>query len=254
MLDALAEHLRARLADVGLTERVGPFLVAIDPHSARPFANYAVPDTGADPSAAEVARLGERFAAHGRDARVEYFPALAPRLAATLAAAGFAPERCSPVMAADAGSLRPAAAPDGVAVCPVDPARDADVADALAAAHVSFAEPGPPDEADRRRLRRSLGRGGGAVLARRDPGGAALGVAQHTAVAVGASEVVGVGVLPAARRRGLGSALSASVSARALAAGARWVWLVPEGPGAEALYRAVGYRVVGEVRHLGRPA
>jgi GNAT superfamily N-acetyltransferase len=254
VLDILLEHLTARLTDLGTTERVGPFLVAVDPSSARPFCNYAVPTPGARPTAAEVGSLLDRFSAHGRDARVEFFPALAPEVEDPLLAAGFEVERRSPVLALDAVALRRAEPPAGVSVRPVDGADDTDVAGAVLAAHLSFDEPGAPEESDLSRLRRSLRRGGGASLARAEPSGDPLGAAQHTPVVAGATEVVGVGVLPAHRRRGIATALSASVSVQALDAGARLVWLLPEGPGAELLYRAVGYRVVGEALHLGRAA
>ena len=65
--------------------------------------------------------------------------------------------------------------------------------------------------------------------------------------AAGEAEIVGIGVLPAQRRRGIGGALLADALGRAAALGAQAVFLevAEDNPAAAALYRRAGFEPVG---------
>lgn len=64
---------------------------------------------------------------------------------------------------------------------------------------------------------------------------------------VGEAEIVSIGVLPAARRGGIGAALLADVLCRAVLLGAKRIFLEvsEENPAAIELYRAAGFEEVG---------
>lgn len=70
----------------------------------------------------------------------------------------------------------------------------------------------------------------------------AVGTAQRAGDVV---EIVGVGTLPAARRRGLGGAVTAELSRDALQRGAKLVFLSAGSPQIARVYERVGFRRVG---------
>jgi hypothetical protein len=63
----IAEHIRATR---GPEHRVGPFAVGLDGHSDDPMRNFAVPDSGACPTAAEVDALVVFFRQHHKIPRL----------------------------------------------------------------------------------------------------------------------------------------------------------------------------------------
>lgn len=65
-------YLRGAAARGRETERIGPFFATFDNASDNPFLNYAIPDDGAQPSAAEVQALAEAYARRGLRPRLEY--------------------------------------------------------------------------------------------------------------------------------------------------------------------------------------
>ncbi|MGW1093662.1 GNAT family N-acetyltransferase, partial [Streptomyces sp. NPDC002596] len=62
----------------------------------------------------------------------------------------------------------------------------------------------------------------------------------------GLTELAGLAVADAFRRRGIGAALSAHPTAAAFARGCRVVWLEPADAAVERIYAGIGYRRVGE--------
>jgi hypothetical protein len=82
-------YLRGAAACGRETERIGPFLATFDSASGNPFLNYAIPDDGAQPSAAEVQALTEAYARRGLRPGLEYLPSTAPGLEDALRAGGF---------------------------------------------------------------------------------------------------------------------------------------------------------------------
>ncbi|QMV23735.1 GNAT family N-acetyltransferase [Streptomyces sp. SCUT-3] len=145
---------------------------------------------------------------------------------------------------------------DGVAVRIVGP-DDPVLPSALAVPHLAFADAGTRvgaagraelDEAVRnsagdgsveavaQRIRAGLSRVAAAV-----EGGVALCAGQHQPVD-GVSEIVGVGTLPAARRRGLGLAVTAALAADARSRGAGTVLLSAGDDDVARIYARLGFR------------
>jgi ribosomal protein S18 acetylase RimI-like enzyme len=76
--------------------------------------------------------------------------------------------------------------------------------------------------------------------------GVALGGGAHIPrPAVGATEVTGIGVLPSARRRGIGAALASAMAVHARLAGVDTVFLSAESDAVASLYGRVGFRRIG---------
>ena len=87
--------------------RSGPFAILISPSDAGLYANYAVPDDDAQPTAADIAALEQAFQIRGRTARLECAPGAAVAVEAALIAAGFSIELRPPLMICNAGAVRP---------------------------------------------------------------------------------------------------------------------------------------------------
>ena len=99
--------------------------------------------------------------------------------------------------------------------------------------------PEPPEaEGDRRRARLAAGAGG--FLARLD--GVAVAAADFTAPLDGFCELVGIATLPAYRRRGIASALTAKAAAEAFARGVHVAFLGAADECVGRVYERVGFR------------
>ncbi len=223
--------------------RVGPFVARYHADWSSPFANYAIPDDGAAPSADDVAALIDAFRARDRQPRLEYLPRCAPQVEPALLAAGFTEENRPPLMACGLGDVITPAQVDGLTLA--EPADDAAFLRAAAVQHAGFGEPGSPGPGAGDGLRRMAESGGTVVLATFADGTDAGAAACSTPVD-GLTELGGLAVLETARRRGVGAAVAAWATQRALARGLRTVWLEPGDAGIQRMYARVGYRVVGE--------
>ncbi|MFJ8430645.1 GNAT family N-acetyltransferase [Kitasatospora sp. NPDC094019] len=149
-----------------------------------------------------------------------------------------------------------ASGPDGVSVR-VLAADDPALAEALAVPHLAFGEPGtgvgsagPAELAVRAAALRADGAAarlagritaGRTVLAAAFGDGTVLCAGQHNPVG-GITEVVGVGTLPSARRRGLALAVTSALVAHARAGGARTVFLSAADEEVARIYRRAGFR------------
>ena len=244
-LSGIQESARIAAAHGRERERVGPFLATFTPGTDHPYLNYAIPDDGAEPGEEDLAALEELFTARGLVPRVEALASTAPAAEAALRAAGWEEEARLVVMTCSAPSDL-AAPPDVELIVPEDP----EAQDALVQVQAeAFGEPTPAPGAGGEK-QALLARGGQAVLALAGGHPAAGGII--VAPVEGVAELAGLGVLEPFRRRGIGAAVTAELTRRALASGTRLVWLTPGDAGAERIYARAGFAVEGEMVHLRR--
>lgn len=228
---------------------VGPFLAVIDPRTDSPWVNVAIP-AGPLGSATSVAaaldRLRGVFADRRRTLRFEFSAALWPTLPAALERAGLVEDARQTVMTAAAGDV-PAVEPgEGVRLrrMPAD-AADALLSEYEAAKGRGFnddLEPFPPADmrnemADRRRL-----------CAYAEIDGAIAGTGELTP-AGSVAELVGVAVVPEARRRGIGAALCSELCRDWFDGGGTLVWLSAQNAVARQLYQRIGFRDADVLLH-----
>lgn len=240
--------MRRAAAAGRMTEQVGPFLATFSPDSANPFLNYAIPVDGARPSSSDVDALTEAYAQRDLLPRVEFMAETAPAAERALLIAGWSVERRIPVMLCPPGSAVAIAAPAGVEL--VVPRTDEEVRGMLVAQHEAFGEPADIRDGDVEKARERLRAGGFAVLAKVAGEPAGGGVAE--AVVDGTTEVGGIGVREPYRRRGIGAAMTAFLTAAVHEAGARTVFLTPAGVPEQRLYARAGFTPTGDMLHLSR--
>ncbi|KQX81495.1 GNAT family N-acetyltransferase [Streptomyces clavifer] len=222
--------------------RIGPFTVRHNPDWELKFANYAIPDRGAEPSAQEVADLVAAFRERGRLPRLEYLPSWAPAVGPALLAAGFTVESHAPVLACTTDGLLPPKPVDGLRIA--EPVTDAEFTAAAAVQHTGFGGEGGPDDGEIAWLRGAVAGGGVAALA--VFGSEPAGAGGCSVPVDGISELAGLAVAESFRRRGVGAALSAWLTTTAFGRGCHTVWLEPGSPEVERIYAGVGYRRIGE--------
>jgi ribosomal protein S18 acetylase RimI-like enzyme len=235
----IAAHMRAA-ASGRPGGRTGPFTIGLDPLSDNPMRNYAVPDHGARPGAADVDALITSFRDSHRIPRLEYIEEDAPRVWPALAAAGFTVERRTPVMTATPATRLTPGSPAGITIRLA--ASDADLAAAASVQHHAFQMPCPPAPHDIARLARLAQRGGLVAIAIEEASGAVTGTGliDVTGDRPAVGELAAVGVLTAFRRRGIASALSAHLARTAHSQGISLVFLEAE-PEEEQIYRRTGF-------------
>lgn len=222
--------------------RVGPFTVRHNPDWELKHANYAIPDREAEPTADEVAALVDAFREHERLPRLEFLPACAPAVEPALLASGFTVENRAPLLACGHGDLRTPKPVDGLRI--TVPGTEAEFTDAARVQHRGFGGEGEPEQGMTDWLRAAATGDGVAALAVLD--GTPAGAGGCSVAVDGLSELAGLAVAAPFRRRGVGAALSAWLTDRALDRGCRTVWLEPGGPGVERIYASIGYRRIGE--------
>ncbi|HEX6360286.1 GNAT family N-acetyltransferase [Actinophytocola sp.] len=245
----MQSHMRRAAAAGRATEQIGPFLATYSPDSTSPFLNYAIPDDGARPSASDVDGLVAAYQRRELLPRVEFLVDTAPEAEVALLAAGWSVERRIPVMLCPPGSAVMPPAPAGIEL--VVPKSDEEVLGMVNAQHEAFNAPAA-SEADAAKSRERILAGGFAVLARDTVTGAAAGGGVAEAVVDGTSEVAGIGVRVAFRRRGIGAAITAFLTAAVHEAGGRTVFLTPAGVPEQRIYARVGYVPAGDMVHLSR--
>ncbi len=247
-LDArLNGYLRLTAPQGRETLRCGPLLATFDPGSENPFLSYAIPDDGSEPTAAELNGFIAAARARGRRPRLEYAPAAAPRLQGLLEAAGFAVEMQPPIMTCARADLILTPPPEGLTLSAVT--ASADLRAATAVQNEAYAEHGLGDE-NPDRLVEAVARGTGVVLAR-DATGEPVGSGCFTPPAGGVSEVAGIGVRPAWRRRSVATALTSRLTALAFERGVELAFLTPGGDTARRAYERAGFRANGTMLMIG---
>jgi N-acetylglutamate synthase-like GNAT family acetyltransferase len=247
----MSEHIQAYMRKAAAlnreVEQIGPFFATFTAHSDNPFLNYAIPDPGAEPGAGDIQALIAAFRRHERVPRLEYLPGLAPAVEPALLAAGFAVEDRLPLMDCPAGAIVDQPPPAGFEL--LFPATDEEHLGVALAQAEAFGEE-PPTEAEIARARKRIADGGLAVYARDAATGEAAGGGACTPLRDGLSEVVGVAVREAYRKRGLGGAITLMLTKAAYDAGADTVFLTPAGDPQERVYARVGYRRIDSVLFL----
>lgn len=224
----------------------GCFDVFIDVDSAHPFANYAIPRDGAEPTAEAVEELVVVMQRAARQPRLEFLPATAPKAEAVLLDGGFEVELRTPLMACRENELAAFEVPDGVIVQPVGPDAEREQIDGLLRSlALAFDEPfdsSTAESAAARLLRRI------AVVAYCNEqiagGGMCLDPVERCV------ELVGIGVLESFRGRGIGGAITGELARLAFAAGVETAFLTPGSEETARVYERAGFRRTGEMLHL----
>ncbi|MFD4694707.1 GNAT family N-acetyltransferase [Streptomyces sp. NPDC058463] len=230
--------------------RVGPFTVRHNPGWELKYANYAIPDQGAEPTAGDIDDLVAAFRERDRLPRLEYLPSWAPAVEPALLAAGFTVENHAPVLACTPAGLLPPKPVDGLRMA--EPVTDAEFTAAAAVQHTGFGGEGGPDEGEIAWLRAAVAGNGVAALALL--GDEPAGAGGCSVPVDGISELAGLAVADAFRRRGIGAALSAWLTTTAFERGCSTVWLEPGSPEVERIYAGIGYRRIGEKTNISLAA
>ncbi len=242
MANAVQDYARTLTLRSPAHYRVGPFTVRHNPGWELKYANYAIPDREAEPTADEVAALVDAFRKRARLPRLEFLPAWAPAVEPALLAAGFTVEHRAPLLACAPADLTPPKPVDGLRIAV--PGTEAEFTDAARVQHHGFGGAGEPDAGTTDWLRTAATGDGVAALAVLD--GAPAGAGGCSVAVDGLSELVGLAVAAPFRRRGIGAALSAWLTERAFDRGCRTVWLEPGDADVERIYAGIGYRRIGE--------
>ncbi|MFJ8782285.1 GNAT family N-acetyltransferase [Streptomyces sp. NPDC102476] len=236
-------HARTRALRSDGHVRSGPFVVRYDRNWPSPFANYAIPDDGATPSASDISALIRMFRTLDRVPRLEYLPTCAPQVEPALLAAGFTAENRAAVMACSAETLITSGSATDVLI--TEPTDDAGLLVTAMVQHAGYGHPGEPTTGETAWLRDTIA-GGGVVALASAGDGSAVGAGVCSSPVDGLSELAGLAVAESSRRRGIGAMLSAYLTAAVLDRGCRTVWLEPGDPGIERIYARIGYRTFGE--------
>ena len=268
LLERLEAYYDAVPRAAARTEEFGPLTLFV--REGEGFAYYARPSLAAAPAptpaptavvtADDVRRVRARQRELGVPESFEWVAETTPGLREAVEETGLVVHEC-PLMVLDPEVPTPAVAEraDGV-VLRVVGVDDPVLPSALALLHVAFGEPGTGvgaagvaelDEAVRDRagdrateLTADRIRRGLTVVAAAVESGRALCSGRHQPVEE-VSEIVGVGTLPSARRRGLGQALTAALVADARSRGARTVFLSAGDQDVARVYARLGFRRVG---------
>ncbi|WP_310541844.1 GNAT family N-acetyltransferase [Phenylobacterium sp.] len=234
MADAAAVQafLRARARN-GVP--LGPFSILFSPGDRGLYANYAIPADDARPTPTDIAALEDAFRTRKRTPRLEYVPAAAPAVEAALLAAGFEVELRPPLMTCRRTAAGPRSEPAGFSLTFVeDPQR-------LALATMVAAEAFGGEASDAQWLMSTVRLGGRVLLAHDRASGEPAGTGAFIRPQDGVTEVVGIGVRPAFRRRGLAQAMTAMLSQAAFDAGCHMAFLSAAGEAQSAIYARAGF-------------
>ncbi|WP_433402184.1 GNAT family N-acetyltransferase [Streptomyces sp. CA-146814] len=242
MANAVQEYARTLTLRSPGHYRVGPFTVRYNPGWELKYANYAIPDRDAEPTADDVAALVDAFREQERLPRLEFLPSWAPAVEPALLAAGFTVENRAPLLVCAREDLRTPKPVDGLRIAV--PATETEFTDTARVQHHGFGGTGEPEPGTITWLRSAAAGDGVAALAVLD--GATAGAGGCSVPVDGLSELVGLAVAAPFRRRGVGAALSAWLTERALDQGCRAVWLEPGDADVERIYAGIGYRRIGE--------
>lgn len=244
--DALPRSWGAR------AEELGPLTLFVNVSAPWPLYGRPTPGAG-EVSSADVAAVRRRMGQLAVPETFEWVHDLAPTLRPVARAAGLAVTD-HPLLALTAPVAAPPVAAEIRAVRPGD-----DLRTVLAAAHVGFAQPGtglgPAGLAELRSA--AAQRGADEVSAeRRDlesdvavryaawVDGAPVCTGRFTPLA-GVAEIIGVGTVPAYRRRGLCTAVTAALTAEALARGVDVVFMSAGDDDVARVYRRIGFADIG---------
>lgn len=241
-------YLRTVAAEGRERVEVGGFEIFVNPGSASPGSNYAIPLDDAEPTPDDVTALAAAFETRGRTPRLEFLSGTAPAAETALIAAGFEVELRTPVMHCAPQERRRPPLPDGLTLTHLQPGTPKAAVQAMLTvqAHAFGEEPDP--------LRRDLAdRWLGhwlTVFARVDgePAGAGMCLGVHEAT----TELVGIAVADRFRCRGIAGALTAELARLAFDAGAVSAFMTPGDATAGRAYARAGFSPDGTMLHLRR--
>ncbi|NBM18785.1 GNAT family N-acetyltransferase [Streptomyces sp. GC420] len=241
----------------GRAEDFGPLTLFVQEDGGYPlYARPALGRAGREPTAADVDRVRARQRDLGIPESFEWVEQTTPSLRAAAEASGLT-VHAHPLMVLDAsvpGPERPSAQKAAVRILgPGDPHLPA----AAVLPHLAFAAPGtavgPAGPAElaatlatgaHDRLVRQVAdrvRAGRTVLAAAVEDGVVLCSGQYVSAGP-VAEIVGVGTLPSARRRGLGPAVTSCLAEAARSAGISTVFLSASDENVARLYARLGFR------------
>ncbi|MFE5615249.1 GNAT family N-acetyltransferase [Streptomyces sp. NPDC056470] len=239
MLSRLETYYDTVPRSAARTEEFGPLTLFVREGEGWPY--YARPTLGhtGEVTAREVDRVRARQRELGAPEAFEWVAETTPGLRAAVEKSGLVVHE-HPLMVLD-GEPAAVTAPEDVTVRIVG-AGDAVLESAAAAPFAAFGVAPAPGAAAKLagRIEAGLTRLAAAV----DATGTALSAGQYQPVGP-VAEVVGVGTLPDARRRGLGLAVTAALVADARAAGVETVFLSASDASVARLYGRLGFRTVG---------
>jgi GNAT superfamily N-acetyltransferase len=257
LLRRIDAYLDAVPRRVARTEELGPFTLFVN--EGRGWRYYARPRPGTTAfTGADVAEVRRRQRELRQPQEIEWVVDLAPAVGPAARAAGLE-VALMPLMHLSRARFTPAAAPDGIEVSFASPGDD--LALLTAVAHLAFASPGTAvgevgiealaaaaADADPGAvgLARERVAKGHAVTAVAKAGGRPVAVGTHQPVD-GVTEIVGVGSLPAVRRRGLGAAITSALVDDAFARDVQTVFLSAGDETIARVYARVGFRAIGRV-------
>jgi GNAT superfamily N-acetyltransferase len=231
MHERIQRYLRDRIAAEREAIPAGAFTLYKHPTEDHPFLNYAVPNEGAEPD--DGSALAAAARERGLIPRVEAVQPCAPWVRDM---PGYTIEDELRLMACD--SPVPLGSEAEIVVVRKGSPH---IAGLLHAQMAAFDEPPPTDE----RIAQWDGR---AVAALVD--GEVVGGAAWTLVLDGMTEVAGIGVLEAFRRRGIAGALTAEATRQGFLEGARLAVLVPGHEGAARVYERAGFADASWMIHV----
>ncbi|MBW4448649.1 MAG: GNAT family N-acetyltransferase [Spirirestis rafaelensis WJT71-NPBG6] len=243
----IQSYLRFAASQQRDTQQIGPFLATFNPHSANPFLNYAIPDDAATPSLIDVNALIAAYESRGRKPRLEYVATLAPAVEEALVAAGFTVEGRLPLMICTPGSEQFLPVPLDIEL--IVPVSDAEMLATVTVQNEAYGESAPSAE-DGQRLRNSLAAGAIAVLARVASTGEPAGAGVCSVPGNQTTEVAGIGVRVAFRRRGIAGALTTRLVREAFDAGVTVAFLMAAHEEEVRIYTRAGFSTTGEILHI----
>jgi ribosomal protein S18 acetylase RimI-like enzyme len=239
---------------VARAEPIGPFTLFVNSGPGWPY--YARPSLGAASfGIGDVQRVRARQRELGVPESFEWVPEITAELAAVVQAAGL-PVGYHPLMLLDVSRVVPLKQPgDGIQVRLATSSDDLPLLNAVA--HIGFNNPGTavgaddldaarrvvnrdPAELAFRQARLSSGR---SVMAVASIGDQPVGVGSHNPLE-SVTEIVGVAVLPAYRRRGVANALTRLLVADALQRGIHIVFLSANDAGSARIYERIGFQTI----------
>jgi predicted GNAT family acetyltransferase len=231
MHQRIQQYFHDRLTAEREAVPAGAFTLYVHPTEDHPFLNYAIPNIGAEPDDGNALVAAAR--ARGLMPRVESVEPCAPWVRDL---PGFEIEDELRLMATEAP-----VAQESEAQIVVVRKGSPHVAGLMRAQMAAFGEPPPTDE----QVARWDGRSVAALV-----DGDVVGGASWTLVLDAMTEVAGIGVLEAFRRRGIAGALAAEATRQGFLEGATLAVLVPGHEGAARVYERAGYANASRMIHV----
>jgi ribosomal protein S18 acetylase RimI-like enzyme len=250
MESRIQSYLRVAASRQRDTERVGSFLATFSRSNDNPFLNYAIPDDNATPSPADVVALIAAYEKRLRQPRLEYVARLAPAVEGVLIDAGFCVEGRLPLMTCTPESAQSLPVPPGIEL--ILPVSDADLFATVSVQNEAYGAP-PPDSSAIAQLRNSLEAGGIAVLARTTETAEPVGAGVCSIPYNQTTEIAGIGVRAAFRRRGVAGALTTRLVQEAFAVDIAVPFLMAAHEAEKRIYDRAGFSGVGEILHISCP-